>query len=193
MKKHGTARIARAALSAGLALSMAMGGIAPALAETSSGQTNLYVQVQESSLTTPEGYGEQMRVTIPVAINYVADETGALTGPADGATLITNNTKTGAVHVAQIGVQAASGVTIVPTAEAADADDEVYLSVTPGTGAADAAQLSAEVVQRQRLALGDVPLSGCGRGRRHVVAEGVCGAGSGRDGEVGLEIGRAHV
>ena len=143
-RKHGgrlgqghAASVARGAVSAGLALAMALSGAVPALAETSSGQTNLYVEVKESSLTTPEGYGEQMRVTIPVAINYVADETGALTGPADGATMIVNGTKTGAVHVAQIGVTPAQGITLVTTADAADADDEAYLSVTPGTGTAD--------------------------------------------------------
>ena len=116
-RKHGATHgrgpatsVARGAVSAGLALAMALSGVVPALAETSSGQTNLYVEVKESSLTTPEGYGEQMRVTIPVAINYVADETGALTGPADGATQIVNGTRTGAVHVARIGVTPAAPV-----------------------------------------------------------------------------------
>ena len=37
--------IGRAALTAGLALSMALSGAVPALAEPSTGQTNLYVQV----------------------------------------------------------------------------------------------------------------------------------------------------
>jgi len=138
-RQHIGARgAARAAIGAALSASLALAGAAPALADTSGGETALYVTLDQTHLTTPEGYGDdQMRVTIPVAISYVADELGNLTGPADGATLISNNATAGAVHVSQIHAVPESGISLVTTAAAADEDDEVFLSVTPGAGTAD--------------------------------------------------------
>ena len=80
-----------------------------------------------------------MRVTLPVAINYVADETGNLTGPADGATLITNGTKTGAVHVSQIGVTAGL------------VEEVRVLPGLPGVGRACAARVACEIGDISRL------------------------------------------
>ena len=137
MKTQG---IARKAVTAGLGIAMALGAVAPAvaLAEDSTGNTNLYVTSDTSDLTTPEGAeDENIQVVLPVAINYVADTEGNLTGPSNNTVKIKNNTALGAVHVSKIQTTSESPATVVATAAEADSDDEVYLKVKPGSGTED--------------------------------------------------------
>lgn len=133
MKRQG---IASKAVAAGLGLAMALGTIAPAAAlAESTGDTNLYVVAQDDNITTHEGAeDENIKVVLPVAINYVADVEGNLTGPSDNTVKIRNNTILGSVHVSKIHVTPATGVSIVENPAAADQDDEVYLRMQPGSG-----------------------------------------------------------
>jgi hypothetical protein len=133
MKQHG---IAQKVVAAGLGIAMALGSVAPtiALAE-STGDTGLYVTAQDNDITTPEGaQDENIKVVIPVAISYVADTDGTLTGPSDGSVAIKNNASVGSVHVSKIQVTPETGVTLVESANAADENDETYLRITPGSG-----------------------------------------------------------
>lgn len=133
MKRQG---IASKAVAAGLGLAMALGTIAPATAlAESSGDTNLYVVAQDENTTTHEGAEDQnIKVVLPVAINYVADTEGNLTGPSDNSVKILNNTQLGSVHVSKIQVTPETGVSVVANANAADQSDEVFLNMKPGSG-----------------------------------------------------------
>lgn len=133
MKRQG---IAQKAVAAGLGLAMALGSIAPSVAiADSGGDTSLYVVADDQGITTPEGAeDENIKVVIPVAISYVADTQGNLTGPSDGTVAIKNNTQLGSVHVSKIQVTPEENVTLATTAAAANEDDEVYLTMTPGSG-----------------------------------------------------------
>ena len=136
MKRQG---LARKAVAAGLGIAMALGSVAPAVAlAESTGNTNLYIESKKDDITTPEGAeDENIKVVLPVAINYVADTEGNLTGPSDNAVKIKNNTKLGAVHVSKIQTTSESPATVVATAAEADSDDEIYLKVKPGSGTED--------------------------------------------------------
>ncbi|MDO4537898.1 MAG: hypothetical protein Q4B54_07035 [Coriobacteriales bacterium] len=127
--------IAHKTIAAGLGLVMALGALAPAAAiAESTGTTNLYVQAPDEGITTPEGAADaNIKVVLPVAINYVANGDGSLTGPSDDTVKIKNNTELGAVHVSKIQVQPEQGVTIVASAEQATENDSVYLKMRPGT------------------------------------------------------------
>ncbi|MBR3384435.1 MAG: hypothetical protein IKG69_04410 [Atopobiaceae bacterium] len=133
MKRQG---IAQKAVAAGLGLAMALGTIAPSVAlADNGGQTNLYVESQQSDTTTHEGAeDENIKVVLPVAISYVADTEGNLTGPSDNSVKIKNNTQLGSVHVSKIRVTPETDVTVVGTANDADQNDEVYLHMKPGSG-----------------------------------------------------------
>lgn len=155
--KRGVARV----IAAGLGLSLAWGTTAVAFAEGSSdsgsasslpageyansqyggqngastGDTRLYIVGKQNDLTTDEGStDEQIKVSIPVAIHYVADNEGNLYGPADNNVMLVNHTTTGAVHVSKIGVTASTGVTIVNGAGNANTNDKVALTMTPVRG-----------------------------------------------------------
>ncbi|MBR3326068.1 MAG: hypothetical protein IKG22_01925 [Atopobiaceae bacterium] len=136
MKRYG---IAQKAVAAGLGLAMALGTIAPAVAlADSGGDTNLYIESQSSDITTPEGSAdENIKVVLPVAINYVADSEGNLTGPSDNTVKIKNNTKLGSVHVSKIKTTSTSPATVVASAAQANTNDKVFLQVKPGSGTDD--------------------------------------------------------
>lgn len=133
MRRQG---IARKAVAAGLGMAMALGTVAPSVAlADSTGQTNLYIETRTDDITTHEGADdENIKVVLPVAINYVADTEGNLTGPSDNTVKIKNNTQLGSVHVSKIHVTPQTGVSIVGSAANADQDDEVYLKMKPGSG-----------------------------------------------------------
>lgn len=134
MRTHGIAT--RKAVAAGLGLAMALGTVAPvvALAE-STGQTNFYVTASGDDITTHEGAeDENIKVVLPVAINYVADAEGRLTGPSDDTVKIKNNTVLGSVRVSKIQAMPAYGMTIVESRAEADSDGDVYLTMRPGNG-----------------------------------------------------------
>lgn len=133
MKRKG---IARKAVAAGLGIAMALGTIAPSVAlADNGGQTNLYVIASDDDTTTHEGAAdENIKVVLPVAINYVADTEGNLTGPSNNTVKIKNNTQLGSVHVSKIRVTPETGVSVVANAAAADENDEVYLNMKPGSG-----------------------------------------------------------
>lgn len=126
---------ARSAILAGLGFALAIGPVAPALAETkaqgnsddpvigeyanpefdeqvsgtSEGDTKLYIIGKQDDLTTSEGsITEQVKVSIPVAIHYVAeidaDGNGQLVGPSNDVVKFVNHTKLGAVHISKIQV-----------------------------------------------------------------------------------------
>jgi hypothetical protein len=143
---HQPMRVARAAMAAGLGLAMALGPIPTALADTggtntpvpgeyanpeftkqqtaeSKGDTKLYITGVQDDLTTSEGsVTENIKVTIPVAIHYVADTEGNLRGPSDNTVKFVNNTKLGAVHVSKIAVESAEGTEIKTVSDVLDAD-----------------------------------------------------------------------
>lgn len=151
-------RIARLAVMAGLGVSMTLGPATPALAQkgtsntpvvgeyanpdykdqvtgTSKGDTKLYIIGEQDDLTTSEGaVNEQMKVSIPVAIHYVADSEGNLTGPSDDTVKFVNHTKMGAVHVSAIAVQNASNAHIVPDASVGTQNDYMSFFMTPYQG-----------------------------------------------------------
>jgi hypothetical protein len=114
---------------------MALGALAPvpALAD-STGRTNLYVTAGDDDITAPEGaQGANIRVTIPVAISYVADTEGNLVGPDDDTVLIANNSDAFDVHVSSIRVVPEEGVTVSGSRSVSGAD-EVYLEMMPDAG-----------------------------------------------------------
>jgi hypothetical protein len=157
---HQPMRVARAAMAAGLGLAMALGPIPTALADAggtntpvpgeyanpefekqqtaeSKGDTKLYITGVQDDLTTSEGsVTENIKVTIPVAIHYVADTEGNLRGPSDNTVKFVNNTKLGAVHVSKIAVESAEGAKIVGKNDALGADRMVF-SVQPVQGTWD--------------------------------------------------------
>lgn len=157
---HQPMRVARAAMAAGLGLAMVLGPIPTALADAggtntpvpgeyanpeftkqqtaeSKGDTKLYITGVQDDLTTSEGsVTENIKVTIPVAIHYVADTEGNLRGPSDNTVKFVNNTKLGAVHVSKIAVESAEGAKIVGKNDALGADQMVF-SVQPVQGTWD--------------------------------------------------------
>lgn len=156
-------RIAQAAVTAGLAALMTLSGSLPAFADSnykgktdvptvgesanpsyeasvggqSSGDTKLYITGTQDDLTTSEGSTtEQIRVSIPVAIHYVANSEGDLIGPSDNVVKFVNHTKTGPVHVSKIKVDAAVGsdADISLNEDVADYNDRMSFFVQPVQG-----------------------------------------------------------
>ena len=156
---HMRQRIAQAAIAAGLGASMVFGPVSAALAAPdtpvpgesaadgytsqvvaeSKGDTKLYVISEQDDLTTSEGSAnENVRVTIPVAIHYVADAAGNLVGPSDNTVKFVNHTKLGAVHVSKIAVQNAGDASIKPDSNSLGADEmSFFVQPVPGTSNAD--------------------------------------------------------
>ncbi|MEE1158339.1 MAG: hypothetical protein UHS51_02860 [Atopobiaceae bacterium] len=131
----GNRSFARSVAAAGLGLAITLGALAPtaALAD-SAGRTNLYVTAEDDDITAPEGaQGANIRVTIPVAISYVADTEGNLVGPDDDTVLIANNSDAFDVHVSSIHVVPEEGVTVSGSRSVSGAD-EVYLEMMPDAG-----------------------------------------------------------
>ncbi|MDO4537327.1 MAG: hypothetical protein Q4B54_04135 [Coriobacteriales bacterium] len=150
---------------AGLGLAMSMGVYAPAIAETgvqdtpaegeyanpsyegqvtgeSTGETKLYIKSAQDDISTSEGsQDEQMKVSIPVAIHYVANEDGTLVGPTDNTVKFVNHTKLGAVHVSKIRVTNSGNTSIVKNAKVKN-NDEVSFFVQPAQGQSDDAGTS---------------------------------------------------
>lgn len=153
-------RVARAAMSAGLGLAMALGPVPAAFADVgaadtpvpgeyaspgftdqsgaeSTGDTKLYIIGSQNDLTTSEGSKtENIKVTIPVAIHYVADTEGNLYGPSDNTVKFVNNTKLGAVHVAKIAVEQGIGSEIKTVGSALSAD-QMRFTMRPVQGTLD--------------------------------------------------------
>ena len=103
----------------------------------STGDTKLYVIGSQDDLTTSEGsVTENIKVSIPVAIHYVADSQGNLVGPSNNVVKFVNHTNLGAVHVSKIAVQNAGEARIVSSAGQL-ANDEVSLSIRPVQGQSD--------------------------------------------------------
>lgn len=113
---------------------------------SSRGETRLYVVADASALTTPEGKDpddpdgllDQIRVTIPVAIHYVADSAGTLSGPKDNVIKFSNNS-TMPVHVASASVSDGNGAAIVTKGQEEQAEregkaDSIWLSLTNSNG-----------------------------------------------------------
>lgn len=163
MRKWG--KVARAAVAASLGAVLVAGSAVPAFAEVgaadtpvpgesanvgytsqvrgeSNGDTKLYVIGRQDDLTTSEGsVTENVRVSIPVAIHYVADERGNLVGPADNVVKFVNHTKLGSVHVSKIAVQNSGDARIVADSDAL-ANDEMSFFVRPVAGVSDDAGAS---------------------------------------------------
>lgn len=151
------ARAARAAITAGLGIAMAMGPVLPALADTgnadtpvvgesanpeytaqvageSAGDTKLYIIGKQDDLTTSEGSRtENVKVSIPVAIHYVADSEGNLAGPTNNTVKFVNHTSMGAVHVSKIAVQDAGDAHVVVDADNLG-NDQMSFFVQPVQG-----------------------------------------------------------
>ncbi len=146
-------RIAQAAIAAGLGISMTLGSIPLAFADPadepglaaattqskseSQGETKLYVISEQDDLTTSEGAAnENIRVSIPVAIHYVANANGTLVGPSDNVVKFVNHTKLSAVHVSKIDVEATGNAKIkVDGSNVTLGKDEMsfYMQPVPGT------------------------------------------------------------
>ena len=105
----------------------------------SRGDTKLYIIGQQDDLTTSEGAAdEQVKVSIPVAIHYVANSEGVLTGPSDNVVKFVNHTKTGPVHVSKISVDANGSVSdIAPTANVGTTNDKMGFTMQPVQGQSD--------------------------------------------------------
>ncbi|MDO4805788.1 MAG: hypothetical protein Q4A07_00930 [Coriobacteriales bacterium] len=153
-------RVAQAAVAAGLGIAMAFGPVIPAMADTgnadtpvvgesanpeydnqtageSTGDTKLYVIGKQDDLTTSEGSKtENIKVSIPVAIHYVADSQGNLTGPTNNTVKFVNHTVNGAVHVSKIAVQDAGSAHVVEDSNSMT-NDQVSFFVQPVQGQSD--------------------------------------------------------
>ncbi len=163
-------RITRAVVSAGLGVALSLGATPFAFAETgasntpvegeaanpgytaqvqgsSKGDTKLYVIGTQDDLTTSEGsVTENVKVSIPVAIHYVADSEGNLHGPSDGVAKFVNHTKLGAVHVSKIAVQNAGDARIGLDSNDLTSDQmSFFVTPTPGTSDKDGAGFTADV------------------------------------------------
>ncbi len=149
--------LARAAISAGLGVALAIAPLGSALAEPgsadtpvagesanpsyedqvrgeSAGDTKLYVIGSANDLTTSEGsVTENVKVSIPVAIHYVADSQGNLVGPSNNVVKFVNHTNLGAVHVSKIAVQNAENASIVKSGGTL-ANDQMCFFVRPVQG-----------------------------------------------------------
>lgn len=154
--------VGRLAITAGLGLALAAGPYAVAYAEPgaantpvegeyaspsyrsqvngeSTGDTKLYVIGTQDNLTTSEAAAdENIKVSIPVAIHYVADSEGNLTGPSDNMVKFVNHTKLGSVHVSGIAVENAGDARIAPDADNLE-DDQMSFFVRPVAGMSDEA------------------------------------------------------
>ena len=85
--------------------------------------------------TVPEGAAsQQIRVSVPVAIHYVADTQGNLSGPTDDIVKFVNRSDSGDVHVSGIAV---GGNNLDVTTAANLGDGQVRLSVRPQEGTSD--------------------------------------------------------
>ncbi len=147
---HRPDSMAAKVVAAGLGVALAASPVA-AMAETSKeaegrpgesyGQTQLTVRADGTDLTTPEGENEtldQVRVTIPVKIDFVAKSDGELIGPNDKKVKFSNNS-TMPVHVASAKVTSAEGTRIATAeeeraAEAKGEADVIYLGLTNSKG-----------------------------------------------------------
>ena len=161
-------RTAQAAITAGLSLMMVLASSVPAFAQKgktdtpvvgessnpeyedsvsgkSYGDTRLYIISKQDDLTTSEGAKEeQIKVSIPVAIHYVAqmdaensNAPGILVGPSDNVVKFVNHTGTGAVHVAKIDVDESGDATIVASDASSMANDQISFTMTPVQGQSD--------------------------------------------------------
>lgn len=102
---------------------------------TSTGDTKLYIIGAQDELTTSEGAAnEQIRVSIPVAIHYVADSEGNLHGPSDNVVKFVNHTQTGAVHVSKIKVDGSEEADISLGNEVDGVNDRMSFTVQPVQG-----------------------------------------------------------
>lgn len=157
----GRVRVARAAIAAGLGAAMVVGPYTPAFAQAgaadtpvvgesanpeymrqvegeSTGDTKLYVIGKQDDLTTSEGsVTENIKVSIPVAIHYVADSEGNLVGPSDNVVKFVNHTSLGSVHVSKIAVQNSGDAEIVVDSDDLE-DDQMSFFITPQVGTSDA-------------------------------------------------------
>lgn len=147
---HRPDSMAARVVAAGLGAALAASPVA-AMAETSKeaegrpgesyGQTQLTVRADGTDLTTPEGENEtldQVRVTIPVRIDFVAKSDGELKGPEDGKVKFSNNS-TMPVHVASAKVTSSEGTRIATAeeeraAEAKGEADVIHLGLTNSKG-----------------------------------------------------------
>lgn len=157
---RNTGRVTRAAVAAGLGVMMAWVPLAPAFAQTgandvpvvgesanpeytnqvggeSTGDTKLYVIGKQDDLATSEGsITQNVKVSIPVAIHYVADSQGNLVGPSDDVVKFVNHTRLGAVHVSKIAVQNSGDASIVMDGENLG-NDQMSFFVQPVQGQSD--------------------------------------------------------
>lgn len=152
---HRPDSMAARVVAAGLGVALAASPVA-AMAETSKeaegrpgesyGQTQLTVRADGTDLTTPEGQDDndtdgtldQVRVTIPVRIDFVAKSDGELKGPEDDEVKFSNNS-TMPVHVASAKVTSAEGTRIATAeeeraAEAKGEADVIHLGLTNSKG-----------------------------------------------------------
>lgn len=151
MFKCERGRVARAAVAAGLGLAMSFGPIGLAFADPSpgassnpgsTGNTRLIVTSDEEELATEEGSVDaNVKVSIPVAIQYVADSEGNLVGPSNNQVKFVNHTKSGAVHVSRIAVQNTGQAQIVMDGNNL-ASDEMSFFVRPVPGVSNDAGTS---------------------------------------------------
>lgn len=159
--KNVFSRVAKSTIMAGLGLSLvlqpipwafadpaqASGSDTPVAGESASpqyldqltgesrGDTKLYIIGKQDDLTTGEGaIDEQIKVSIPVAIHYVADTEGNLMGPSDDTVKFVNHTKLGTVHVSKIAVENEGDAKIVREAEVKDTNDTMSFKVQPMQG-----------------------------------------------------------
>ena len=145
-----------ASLIAAGALVASMAAMAPATAladQTGTGQTDVYVQINDSerggteydSDTSPyynpdedgDGLGDNLAFTVPVEIDFVADSHGVLTGPSAEATYIENESAF-AIHGSSLDVDAVNGWNIVADASAASAANSIDFQAGPSADMQDA-------------------------------------------------------
>lgn len=152
---HRPDSMATRVVAAGLGVALAASPVV-AIAETpkdtegkpgeSYGQTQLTVRADGTDLTTPEGEDDndtngtldQVRVTIPVRIDFVAKSDGELIGPDDKNVKFSNNS-TMPVHVASAKVTSSEGTRIATAeeeraAEAKGEADVIHLGLTNSNG-----------------------------------------------------------
>lgn len=149
---HKLISVAKAAVTAGLSLSILAGNAVPAFADDklptgdygagfaygttdteTHGQTRIYVKgnpVTDLKDATTVG---QFQVTIPVGIHFVATTDGTIVGPSDGTAIFQNKSSHYDVHISKIGVEADEQVTLMDTPHELESD-QIYISMTPTRG-----------------------------------------------------------
>ena len=154
MKNPQIARGAKTlAVSAGLALALAVGG-APNAAHAA--QTTVETGKTGTTKVTVQADTSNLRFEVPTVIPFTAAPGGKLTGPTAGAAYIKNNSVY-AIHVTNMKVEAANGWTIVTDATQTKTDNSIDFQVGPTGALKDAAAATgngADVSKEAKFSMG---------------------------------------